>query len=183
MQKIYVVRHCKAAGQSVEAPLTEEGLEQAVQLANFLEGVGADKLVASQFLRAIQSLEPLAQRLGLEIERDERLGERVLSSQDEPNWMELLKAAYEDLDLSYEGGESGRTVMERAVAAVQDILASGAQTTVLASHGGLTTHLLKYFDDSFGFESWQKLSNPDVYLLTFAEADLASAKVERVWGK
>ncbi|PWK15656.1 histidine phosphatase family protein [Tumebacillus permanentifrigoris] len=181
MKRIYVVRHCKAAGQSVEAPLTAEGLEQAVQVADLLEAVGADKLVASPFLRAVQSLEPLAQRLGLAIEQDARLGERVLSAHDEPNWMELLQAAYEDLDLCYEGGESGRTVMERAVASVQDILASGADTTVLASHGGLTTHLLMYFDDSFGFESWQKLSNPDVYLLTFEGDDLASAKVERVW--
>ncbi|KEO83500.1 histidine phosphatase family protein [Tumebacillus flagellatus] len=178
MKKLYVVRHCKAAGQTVEAPLTAEGFEQAESLADFLEGVGAQQLVASQFLRAVQSLEPLAKRLGLEIRQDERLGERVLSARDELNWMEMLKAAYEDLDLCYEGGESGRTVMNRALAAVQDILATDAEITVLASHGGLCTHLLKAYDDSFGFESWKVLSNPDVYLLTF---DGDAVQVERVW--
>lgn len=180
-KRIYVVRHCKAAGQAVEAPLTDEGLQQAVGLADFLETAGADKLVASQFVRAVQSLEPLAKRIGLPIEQDERLGERVLSAKDEPNWMEMLQAAYEDLDLCYEGGESGRQVMERALASVRDILASDAKTTVLASHGGLTTHLLKYFDDAYGFASWQKLSNPDVYLLTFDEDSGERATVERVW--
>ncbi|MBL0388674.1 histidine phosphatase family protein [Tumebacillus sp. ITR2] len=178
MKKIYVVRHCKAAGQAEDAPLTEEGQEQAEQLADFLQNVGAQQLVASQYLRAVQTLEPLAARLGLSIRQDERLGERVLSAKDEPNWMEMLQAAFEDLHLCYEGGESGIQVMERAVGAVQEILTSGAETTVLASHGGLVTHLLKHFDDSFGFESWKALRNPDVFVLTF-EGD--AVQIKRAW--
>ena len=35
MGKIYVIRHCLAQGQSLDAPLTQKGIEQAESLADF----------------------------------------------------------------------------------------------------------------------------------------------------
>jgi len=41
MKRIYLVRHCKAAGQEPEAPLTEEGVTQAERLADFFAGTAS----------------------------------------------------------------------------------------------------------------------------------------------
>jgi 2,3-bisphosphoglycerate-dependent phosphoglycerate mutase len=178
MRKLYVVRHCKAAGQDANAPLTAEGLEQAERLVEFFEGVHIDRLITSPYLRAQQTVEPLAKKRGLAVETDERLMERVLAEGVQPNWLEMLKATYEDLDLKYEGGESSREAMRRVVEAFEEVLKSDAGTTVFVTHGCLMSLLLKHFDREIGFAEWQALTNPDVYVVEILEDN---CQVKRVW--
>lgn len=175
---IYIIRHCKASGQEPSAELTEEGWTQAERLANRLAHEGIQRIVSSPFTRAIQSIEPLARRLDVEIETDSRLIERTLSNAALPDWLTCLQATFNDLDVCYAGGESSRAATARAVAAVEDILARESQITALVSHGNLSTLLLKYFDDRFGFEEWKKMSNPDVFCVEIGDAE---TRVERIW--
>lgn len=78
---IYFVRHAKAgdrsswSGRDSERPLSKAGWQQAHKLGKRLGAVGATTLVSSPFARCIQTLEPLAERTGLPIAIDERLGE------------------------------------------------------------------------------------------------------------
>lgn len=178
MKHIYIVRHCKAAGQEPDAPLTELGVQQADQLAAFLSDKEIDSIISSPFERAFRTIKPFADKRGLEIALDERLTERVLSVQDLPDWYEKLRMTYDDLDLCYEGGESSRTAMNRVSSVVAKVLSGPHRHTVLVSHGNLISLLLKHFDDQIGFKEWEALSNPDVYLLTFEEN---SPKIQRVW--
>lgn len=178
MKHIYIVRHCKAAGQEPDAPLTELGVQQADQLAAFFSDKEIDFIISSPFERAIRTIKPFADKQGLDIGRDERLRERVLSEQDLPDWYERLRKTYDDLDLCYAGGESSRAAMRRVSSVVAEALNGPHQRTLLVSHGNLISLLLKYFDDQIGFKEWEALSNPDVYLLTFEED---SPKIQRVW--
>ncbi|MDF2855365.1 MAG: histidine phosphatase family protein, partial [Neobacillus sp.] len=116
-KKIYVIRHCEAEGQPPESPLTEKGYKQALELSEFLSEIKVDKVVTSPYLRAVQTIEPLAKKLKLEIELDSRLTERVLSQDNLPDWMEKLRATFTDLELKYEGGESSKEAMNRIVEA------------------------------------------------------------------
>lgn len=175
---LYLVRHGKATGQAPEAPLTSEGIAQAQMLAECLSGGSIDQIVSSPFTRAIQSIEPLAKRLGLEIKMDDRLIEAVLSTIDYPDWLERLRSTFSDFDLSFEGGESNRTATARAVAAVNDALQSGTDSTLTVTHGRLMTLILKHFDPKYGFEDWMNLSAPDVYRVTMKDG---SSDVERLW--
>jgi 2,3-bisphosphoglycerate-dependent phosphoglycerate mutase len=76
---LYIVRHCKAAGQQPEATLTVDGHVQAEQLAEKLAALPIERIISSPFVRAKQSIAPLAERLGLPIVTDTRLAERVLA--------------------------------------------------------------------------------------------------------
>jgi 2,3-bisphosphoglycerate-dependent phosphoglycerate mutase len=165
---LYLVRHCHAVGQRPDAPLSSEGLAQADALADRLAGLGIERIVSSPFLRAIQSVTPLARRLGLAIETDPRLREHVLSAADLPDWQAALRASFEDPDLCFEGGESSRAATHRVLAAVDDIRAHAAPITAVATHGRLLTSLLRHFDPRIGFADWQGLANPDVFRLAFA---------------
>lgn len=160
---IYVVRHCQAAGQAQDAPLTEEGVRQARQLADQLAKYGIERLVASPYTRAVQSIAPLAQRLGLRVHTDARLAERVLSSEPLEDWQAALRATFEDLDRCYPGGETSRAAMRRAVAALDEIAAHLARISVVVTHGNLMTLLLKQLDPAIGFAFWQQLTTPDLY--------------------
>ncbi|MBV9209981.1 MAG: histidine phosphatase family protein [Acidobacteria bacterium] len=163
MKTLYVVRHCKAEGQEADAPLTPEGVAQSNSLADALATAKIERIISSPYRRATQSVAPLARRLNLAVELDSRLVERVLCSSSRPDWQELLCASFSDLDLSFEGGESSREAMQRALAVVGEIEKHAAQNTVLVTHGNLMALLLKHFDDSIGFAEWHALSNPDVY--------------------
>ena len=175
---IYLVRHCQAEGQSPDAQLTEEGYKQAERLADFFHGTNIEAIVASPFVRAQQSAIPLANRLGLDVLTDDRLSERILCGADDPNWRDMLSETFSDLDLCYEGGESSREAMGRALSAIQDLKGSGRKHAVVITHGNLMSLVLKHYDQTFGFEQWEALTNPDVYHLSLASSIPA---IRRIW--
>ncbi len=175
---LYIVRHCKAAGQQHDAPLTAEGVIQATQLAERLALLPIQRIISSPFLRATQSITPLAQRLGLPIATDARLAERILSSAELPDWIAALQATFDDLDRCFEGGESSRTALQRATAVVSEIVMHPADVTLLVTHGNLMTLLLKHFDPQIGFAEWQRLTNPDVYRVVLTPE---RTEIARVW--
>ncbi len=162
-KQIHLIRHCEAQGQPPESPLTEKGHLQALELSELLSDIKVDRVVTSPFLRAIQSIEPLAKKLNLEVELDSRLSERVLSNKNLTDWMDKLHATFTDLEIKYEGGESSIEAMNRIVELVDEHLNSDVESTIIVTHGNIMSLLLKYYNKDFGFEQWQRLSNPDVF--------------------
>lgn len=177
VKTLYLVRHCAAEGQAPDAPLTAQGRQQALALSVLLTGRGIKRIVSSPFLRARQSIEPFADAMGLTVEIDDRLIERVLSTQSRPDWLSRLEESFSNLDLCLDGGESSRAAMARGISAVADLLEAGA-ATVAVTHGNLATLILKHFDDSFSFEEWRRLTNPDVYRISLTAT---RADIERIW--
>ena len=86
MKNVFIVRHCKAEGQVADAPLTGQGIQQALELAEFLSDKGIDHIVSSPYRRACDTIKPLANLIGVEVVMDERLTERILSGRNEPAW-------------------------------------------------------------------------------------------------
>lgn len=165
-------------GQQPDAPLTALGHAQAGDLADLLCRCGVTRIVSSPFARAVQSIVPLSDRIGIPIETDERLQERVLCGGSLLGWREQLRATFDDLDLCLPGGESSRAAMARGRSAVDDLLPSATGAIVVVTHGNLLTLLLKSFDPRVGYAEWERLTNPDVYRVQVAGDDTA---VERVW--
>lgn len=171
---IYLIRHCQATGQAPDAELTELGRKQAQKLAEFLRARQVIHFISSPFTRAIQSIEPAADQLNLPIEIDDRLAERVLSTEDLPDWMEKLEESFGDADLKFAGGESGKEATDRAMEALNEM----KHRTAAVTHGNLLGLLLKQIDTSYGFSEWRKLTNPDVYEVEMKNGKLS---VVRVW--
>jgi len=79
--KLYVVRHADAghrrgAGELDELrALSPRGRRQAEGLRSQLSGAGITRLIASPYLRCVQTLEPLGEKLGLVVDHDPRLAE------------------------------------------------------------------------------------------------------------
>ncbi|HEU5138708.1 MAG TPA: histidine phosphatase family protein [Bacillales bacterium] len=167
MKQIYMIRHCEAEGQAPDASLTAEGQRQAQELAKQLKNKPIDRIVSSPFSRAVDSIEPLAEQKEIPVEKDQRLKERILSGAPLEDWQECLKQSFEDLDICYEGGESGREAMTRGVSLLRELLDSSDDKIAVVTHGGLMALMLHHFDFRFGFSDWANLMNPDIYRLTF----------------
>lgn len=79
--RLFVVRHAKAGdrgrwtGPDHERPISAAGLRQAAALAERLCGEGVCSVTSSPSRRCVQTLEPLAERLDLKVELDDRLNE------------------------------------------------------------------------------------------------------------
>jgi broad specificity phosphatase PhoE len=77
---VYLVRHAKAArreewaGADRDRPLIKRGRAQAERLAWALAPERPVLLAASPWLRCVETAEPLAEALGVEVVRDPRLG-------------------------------------------------------------------------------------------------------------
>ncbi len=164
-RRVFLVRHCEATGQDASSPLTAVGQTQATHLADYLETLGVDLLVSSPYIRARQSVAPLARQLGLPVEIDARLAERVLSAEPLADWREAIKQSFVDLDLAWPGGESSRAAMARGRAAIDGLLARPERAAVAVTHGNLLTLILHSFGTQGGFQIWERLTNPDVHCL------------------
>ena len=178
MKHLYIVRHAKAEGQPPEAKLTELGEKQAESLVTFFQGREINAIYSSPFLRAVKTIQPLALERGLPVIQDERLSERVLSETALEDWMMHLEKSFEDFDYFLKGGESNQSAFERASSFIEDIMNSSDDHIIAVSHGNLTTLLLNYFDDRFGYKELMELSNPDVYHIILEDE---KNDVNRIW--
>ncbi|RPJ96607.1 histidine phosphatase family protein [Rummeliibacillus sp. TYF005] len=178
MKRIYVVRHCRADGQEVEALLTKEGKEQAENLALFFKDKNIQRVISSPMTRAIQTIEPFTNKTNLNIQVDERLSERILSIENYPDWMEKLKQTFDNIDLKFKGGESSREASERIFNVINEVKDSDTENTIIVSHGNIITLLLKKLNQEVSFEDWKKVTNPDVFLLEYSEGEWC---YKRVW--
>jgi 8-oxo-dGTP diphosphatase len=81
VRKLYVVRHADAGHRGghdepdSERTLSERGWRQAEGLREQLADAGITRLLTSPFLRCVQTLRPLGEHLGLEVQVDDRLSE------------------------------------------------------------------------------------------------------------
>ncbi len=78
---LYLVRHAKAGsrhewtGDDRQRPLTAAGRQQADALRDRLAPRCTGSIVSSPYLRCVQTVQPLADRLGSAVHLDERLAE------------------------------------------------------------------------------------------------------------
>jgi 8-oxo-dGTP diphosphatase len=78
---VFLVRHAHAGdrsrwkGDDRERPLTSKGRRQAAVIADRLSQCGADVIQSSPYLRCVETLEPLAKRLGTKLRKSESLAE------------------------------------------------------------------------------------------------------------
>lgn len=182
MKEIYLVRHCAAEGQEPTANLTNEGQQQAIDLVSFFVGKNIDRIYSSTYTRALQTVEPLAEALNTKIEQDARLTERVFSTIKMDDWMTWFKKGFENPDLVFEGGESGRDAQKRIVQIIEEIFRGDDERIVVVSHGNLISLFLQTINPNFSFENWSEITNPDVFLITL-DFDTDQLGYERVWKK
>ena len=127
------------------AHLTDLGRRQAEALPGALGGEAFEVLYASTLVRTQQTAAPLASAAGLEVQV--RPGVREISAGElemlgDPGSVRIyLETAFAwsagDLDRRMPGGEDGHEVFGRYDAVVEEVVASGARTAVVVSHGAI----------------------------------------------
>ena len=136
----FVVRHGKAGsrrrfeGDDRLRPLSRNGRAQAEAITELLAHRDIARVVSSPYTRCIQTVEPLAKKLGLEVELDEELGE----GHDWAHAIELVQRAKAPIALCSHGdviGDLMRHLAARGVPLDDDRFEKGS-TWVLQVEDG-----------------------------------------------
>ncbi|MED5814451.1 histidine phosphatase family protein [Mycolicibacterium sp. 050232] len=150
--QLLLVRHAlplrSEPGQGSDPDLSDEGIAQAQRLPAALARFPVSRLVSSPQRRAIQTAEPLAKELGLQVEVDERLAEYDRDMSHYVPIEEIAKENPEELARLVSGhlpsSVDENAFMARINAAVEDLVAAGDHdgTVAVFSHGGVINVLL-----------------------------------------
>jgi 2,3-bisphosphoglycerate-dependent phosphoglycerate mutase len=172
MTTVYLLRHARSAPDphvaEAEWPLSATGREQAHRLVHALADLAIDVFVASPFLRAVDTIGPLAAAAGKGIAIEPDLRERALTTGYVDDWETLLRAAWADLSLAHPGGESGRDCQRRVGSCLTALAGRHPDRRILAcSHGNAIALFLSTIDARIGEAEWRQMRNPDIFRLEF----------------
>jgi broad specificity phosphatase PhoE len=150
-RRLVLVRHGESGwnalglvqGQAAAPGLTERGRREAVKVARQLQQHPVDMVVSSDLLRARQTAEIIAERIGCALTLDSRLRERNFGVLEGGSWRNLTPALtgiveerVADADARPSGGESIRALYARVGAFVESVREGGAGEVVAVCHGG-----------------------------------------------
>ncbi len=128
-----------------DVPLNDRGREQARELAAAVEAENVAVIYTSPLVRARETAEIVAERVGRDIREDERLKEvdvgdwqdrlKADVERDDPEGWAGFKAAGEDF--RFPGGESFAEQQERVISALVDVTQRGELPALLVCHRGV----------------------------------------------
>lgn len=177
--QLLLVRHGQSQGNAqgrfgghLPTPLSALGHRQAEATGRALASEGVDTIYSSDLLRAVQTAEPLARLLNLEINTTSAFRERSVGVMEGKTFDEAAAAHPEEyaalLQRDFEHvmpeGESYRQLLDRSTAALDSILTRHAgETIALFSHTGticiLALHIMGALDAPALRPVWLATSN------------------------
>lgn len=166
MTRILLVRHGQSEGNAAgrfgghsATPLSARGRTQAEATARALASEKITAIYASDLARAVETAEPLARVLNLEINKSEAFRERSVGRMEGLTFQEAAEQHPEDyaallrrdFDIVLEGGESYRQMLDRSARALDDAIERNRGGSIAVfSHTGticiLALHLIGALD-------------------------------------
>jgi alpha-ribazole phosphatase len=177
--RILLVRHGQSQGNAEgrfgghpATPLSAKGRAQAEATARVLANERVTAIYASDLMRAVETAEPLARALKLEINRAEAFRERSVGQMEGLTFQEAAEQFPEDyaallrrdFDLVLTGGESYRQMLDRAAHALDEAInANHGGCVAVFSHTGticiLALHLMGALDSPTLRPVWLTTAN------------------------
>ena len=119
---------------------------------------------ASPYPRAVETVEPLARRLGQSVCTEPDLCERRLSPGRVDDFERAVRWAWDHDEAALPGGEPNRAARERVLGVVGRLHTEhSGEHVAVCTHGSLMALLFHHLDPAFTFERWEQMSMPDVY--------------------
>ena len=184
----YFVRHGESeanaahrfAGRS-DSPLTERGKRQSAMVADALQDVQFDRIVATPLSRSYDTARVIADRRNMTVEVEPDLLEIDVGERTGADWDEVagLPAWREDAFVAWPGGETLEQVLERSLRAIRGLAKKHPGGTVLVvGHGGVTRILVSHFLGLLPRLDRSRATNTNFTVITF---DGETGRVERLF--
>lgn len=167
MATIYFVRHAQPEyswEDDKTRPLTSEGIADSERVYEALKDIKLTYAVSSPYKRSIDTIKRCAESQGLKIDTDERFREREKGFNG--NNFGMFQKRWADFDYHEDGGESLRSVQERNISALFELLDSHPNDTIIiGTHGTALSTILNYFDHSYNCDSFLRMIDFMPYII------------------
>jgi 2,3-bisphosphoglycerate-dependent phosphoglycerate mutase len=172
--EVVLVRHATSVLPAADGPdelrrpLAADGLRDALELAGSLAALRPSAVWSSPYLRAVQTVEPTARALGLEVQTRWELREWDHGPAVTPDWMAHYEHSWADPSYARGDGESLDQLTRRAVDIVRTLVAQHAgQLVLVGSHGTFVARALCGFGLAVDWPFARNMAMPAVYHLRF----------------
>lgn len=171
---MFLIRHAESSPSrdlpEPDWPLSPLGRRQADALADTLADAGITRVISSPYIRAVDTVRPLAERIGCPVLLRSDLRERKLREGMRDDWPDLIRKAWADFDFAMPNCESGFDCQRRMRGCLEDLAQEYAGSTMaVCSHGNAIGLFLNAIEPSFGFAEWQSMKNPDVFRIVWRD--------------
>lgn len=170
---VYFVRHAQSDNSVKDdllRPLTEKGLCDRQKVTEHLKNMEITAVYSSPYQRAVDTVRPLADLLGLAVVTDHGFRER--DTGDAGAIPDFKKRQWLDKNFSAPGGESVKQVQQRIIASLMPLVERHkGQSIVIGCHGMAMCVVSNYFDNSFEYEDYLKVNDimPRIVELVFED--------------
>ncbi|KMM36873.1 histidine phosphatase family protein [Guptibacillus hwajinpoensis] len=182
--EIYLVRHAHSTYTSDEygRELSQKGREDQERLTNVMKNVTIDAVLSSPYMRAVQTVQGIADNNDLDIQLIEEFKERILAQEPVDDFNKAIETVWGDETVQLPGGESNEIARLRGVHAFKKVLQTyRGKSVVIGTHGNLMVLMMSYYDSQYDVSFWRELDMPDVYQLSFVGDTLRA--VNRIWDR
>jgi 2,3-bisphosphoglycerate-dependent phosphoglycerate mutase len=180
MKKFILIRHGKAEmdGEDHLRKLDNDGILQSKSICEKLEKMIKNdfSIYSSPFVRAVDTIKPLAEKFKKEIIIADELKEINIGKSEEFNKHEIIKKMWEEETFKVANGDSQINKFNNMKIFLEKMFNSnGNEDIIIVTHGNLLGIILKfYFKRNFGFNDWKIMSMPDLYELSIENNNIIS---------
>jgi len=160
--KLYFLRHGERGHGKEQDILTDKGIKQTKQVANFFKNIKIDKIISGDLNRARKTAEPIINNLGVKVEFTSEVNEQNLGISQGKTAQEMRDAITQSglskKEFRTKGGESEYDVYNRAKKFVEKLKKEKEENILIVSHSGFISYiatilLKKPFEDNKYFKT------------------------------
>lgn len=185
MRRLIAVRHAAPEKRpdvpAREWPLSPAGQTDAQRLADLLVSYAPVAVIASDELKAQQTAQPLADRLGLSVEVAVDLREherRTVGYLDEATFQATMRRFFAEPDTLVFGEETAHHALARFTKAVDDALARHPDGAIaIVTHGTVLSLFAAAHGAGDPMEFWRHLNLPAWAVFTMPDFTLEEARM------
>lgn len=189
MTKIYLVRHAEPNYNNhndKSRELSAKGMADRELVTQFLSDKNIEVVLSSPYKRAVDTVAHFADSKGLKIETIDGFRERKVDSVWIEDFTTFSKAQWSEFNYKLSDGESLNEVQRRNISALNKVLEKHKnRNIVIGTHGTALSTIITYYDNSFGYEEFEKIRTvmPWIVEFTFQNDNCVSIKYIDLFAK
>ena len=171
MTTVYFVRHAEPNYDNhddVSRELSPKGLQSSKDLVNSFAGIQIDTFYSSPYLRAIDTIKPLADSRGRSIRLIPDFRERKITDYWIEDFTGFTEKQWTDFHYHLPGGESLSMVQERNIRALEPLLQTHPdQTILIGTHGTALSTIINYYKPDFQLADFHRIKHIFPWIVQF----------------
>ena len=171
MTTVYFVRHAEPNYDNhddVSRELSPKGLQSSKYLVNSFATIQIDAFCSSLYLRAMDTIKPLADSRGQIIHLIPDFRERKITDHWIDDFTGFTEKQWTDFNYHLPGGESLSMVQERNIRALEDLLqAHPDQTILIGTHGTALSTIINYYKPDFQLADFHRIKHIFPWIVQF----------------